>query len=208
MSAEKLVFYALAAVLIFSASMVVTVRNSVRAVLFLVLCFFTTSGLWLLAGAEFLAITLVLVYVGAVMVLWLFVVMMLDINEAELREGFGRHLPLGIAVGGLIVVEMALVLGTLTVTRGGIIAGTGEGNVAALGRLLYTDYIYPFEIAGVLLLIGIIAAISLTLRGRRQSKYIDSARQVNVRSQDRVRLVAVPSQGGAPERSVPPGPGE
>jgi NADH-quinone oxidoreductase subunit J len=193
MSAEKLVFYALAAVLVAAGAGVVTVRNSVRAALLLVLCFFTSAGIWLLLGAEFLAIALVLVYVGAVMVLWLFVVMMLDIRQDEMREGFARHFPLGILVALAIVVEMAAVLSTVELGTPEP-AGAGASNATALARLLYTDYLYPFEIAGVILLIGIVAAISLTLRGRRQNKYVPPGQQIHVRRQDRVRLVAMPAE--------------
>ena len=193
MSAEKLVFYALAAVLVLAAGGVVTVRNSVRAALLLVLCFFTSAGLWLLLGAEFLAIALVLVYVGAVMVLWLFVVMMLDIRQSELAAGFGRNVPLAALVGLVIVAEMAALLATVDVGEAAP-AGPGGSNAAALARLLYTDYLYAFEIAGVILLIGIVAAISLTLRGRRENKYVSPSAQVNVRRQDRVRLVRMPAR--------------
>ena len=193
MSAEKLVFYALAAVLVLAAGGVVTVRNSVRAALLLVLCFFTSAGLWLLLGAEFLAIALVLVYVGAVMVLWLFVVMMLDIRQSELAAGFGRNVPLAALVGLVIVAEMAALLSTVDVGAAAP-ANPGGSNAAALAHLLYTDYLYAFEIAGVILLIGIVAAISLTLRGRRENKYVPPSAQVHVRRQDRVRLVRMPAR--------------
>jgi len=198
MSFQEFVFYFLSAVLIVSAVAVITARNPVHAVLCMVLCFFTTAGLWLLLQAEFLAIVLVLVYVGAVMVLFLFVVMMLDINVARLRAGFWSYLPLGAFVALLLVAEMVIVLG-------GRYAGfydapsppplaAGYSNTKELGRLVYTEYVYPFEIAGVILLVAIVAAIALTLRGRKPSKYIDPARQISVRREDRIRIVSMPSE--------------
>ncbi len=198
MSFQEFVFYFLSAVLIVSAVAIITARNPVHAVLCMVLCFFTTAGLWLLLQAEFLAIVLVLVYVGAVMVLFLFVVMMLDINLARLRAGFWSYLPLGAFVALLLVAEMVIVLG-------GRYAGfydapsppplaAGYSNTKELGRLVYTEYVYPFEIAGVILLVAIVAAIALTLRGRKPSKYIDPARQISVRREDRVRIVSMPSE--------------
>lgn len=184
---EKLIFYSFAAILLFAATMVITVRNPVRAALFLVLAFFTSAGLWLMLHAEFLAISLVLVYVGAVLVLFLFVVMMLDIDLAPLKEGFTRYLPLGIIVAALIVVEMITVL---NVPQFDISAAqvTDESNTRTLGRLLYTVYVYPFEIASVVLTVAIIAAITLTLREHKR-KLQDVGKQVAVRAQDRVRLV-------------------
>lgn len=198
MGIEKLVFYLLSAVLITSSVMVITVRNSVRAALFLVLAFFTSAAIWLAADAEFLAIVLVLVYVGAVMVLFLFVVMMLDVDEAQLREGFGRHLPVGLLVAGVIIAELVLVLGPGNfgleqIARPQDAAALAGSNVKAIGRVLYTDYVYAFEIAAVILLVGIVAAISLTLRGRRQTKYMSPGQQVAARREDRVRLVSIPS---------------
>lgn len=204
MSAEKLVFYALSTVLVLAAGGVVTVRNSVRAALLLVLCFFTSAGLWLLLGAEFLAIALVLVYVGAVMVLWLFVVMMLDIRQSDLGGGFGRHLPLAIGVGLLIVAELAALLATIDVGEA-LPDASGKANAGALAHLLYTEYLYPFEIAGVILLIGIVAAISLTLRGRRQTRYVPPSQQIHVRRRDRVRLVRMQSVRPEPPDGAPGG---
>ena len=199
MGTEKLVFYLLSAVLVFAAGMVVSVRNAVRAVLFLVLAFFTCAGLWLILEAEFLAIALVLVYVGAVMVLWLFVVMMLDIHRAELREGFGSHLPLGLAVTLLIVFEMVLVYGTGQLDtalarppQGDVVAS----NVQAIAAVLYTDYAYPFEIAAVILLIGMVAAIGLTFRGVRASKYVPPSAQVHVTPRGRMHLLDLPRGDG------------
>lgn len=194
MGTEKLVFYVLSAILVFSAGMVVSVRNAVRAVLFLVLAFFTCAGLWLILEAEFLAIALVLVYVGAVMVLWLFVVMMLDIHRAELREGFGSHLPLGLAVTLLIVFEMVLVYGTSQLDTALARPPQGEtvSNVEAIAAVLYTDYAYPFEIAAVILLIGMVAAIGLTFRGARASKYVPPSAQVHVSPRGRMHLLDLP----------------
>ena len=198
MNFEVVVFYFFAAVMIFAALRVITARNPVHAALFLVLAFFTASAIWMLLRAEFLAITLVLVYVGAVMVLFLFVVMMLDINLDRIRQGFWSYLPLGATVGLLMVVEMALVLGgryfglaTLPVPKD---PGAGYSNTKALGRILYTDYVYPFELAAVVLLVAIIAAIALTMRKRKDSKFQDPSQQVKVKRADRVRMVSVPSE--------------
>ena len=198
MTAQQTVFYFFAGVLVFAAAMVVTVRNPVKAALFLVLAFFTAAGLWVLLEAEFLAITLVLVYVGAVMVLFLFVVMMLDINLVPLREGFGEYLPLGGLVAALLVLEMAVVLGPTRfgVAKWAIPAGhpAGYSNTAALGAVLYTDYAFPFEIAALILLVAIVAAIALTMRPRRQTKYQDPAQQVRVRRDQRLRIVKMPAE--------------
>ncbi|ADJ27528.1 NADH-quinone oxidoreductase subunit J [Nitrosococcus watsonii] len=194
---EKTLFYIFAAILLFAATMVVTVRNPVRAALFLVLAFFTSAAIWLLLEAEFLAIVLVLVYIGAVMVLFLFVVMMLDMNLAPLQEGFARYLPVGLLVAVLIAIEMIMVLGsknfgldqfTVPVAR-----GADYNNTKELGNLLYTVYVYPFELASVILLVAIVAAIALALR-RRPSKTQDPVQQVRVRPQDRVRLVKMTAE--------------
>src|SRR5690606_27625032 len=159
-----------AAILVFAALRVITARNPIHAALFLVLSFVSASGIWMLLEAEFLAITLVLVYVGAVMVLFLFVVMMLDINLDRLREGFWSHLPVGALVGILLVVEMALVLGGrhfgLDAMPEPPAAGAGASNTREIGRLLYTDYVYPFELASLVLLVAMVAAVTLTLRKR------------------------------------------
>jgi NADH-quinone oxidoreductase subunit J len=198
MDFETAVFYVFAAILLFAALRVITARNPVHAALFLVLAFFTAAALWMLLRAEFLAIALVLVYVGAVMVLFLFVVMMLDINLERLREGFWSYLPLGAAVGLVIVVEMALVLGGRTFGLQALPAprdpGPGYSNTRALGRILYTDYAYPFELAAVVLLVAIIVAIALTLRKRKDTKYQDPTQQVSVKRRDRVRMVSMPSE--------------
>jgi NADH-quinone oxidoreductase subunit J len=184
---EKFIFYAFAAILLFAATMVITVRNPVRAALFLVLAFFTSAAIWLMLQAEFLAISLVLVYVGAVLVLFLFVVMMLDIDLAPLQEGFTKYLPLGILVAALIVVEMITVLNAPQFDVAPV-AALEESNTRMLGRLLYTVYVYPFEIASVILTVAIVAAITLTLRENTR-KLQDPGKQVAVRREDRVRLV-------------------
>jgi NADH-quinone oxidoreductase subunit J len=187
-------FYAFAAILIFAALRVITTRNPVHAALWLVLSFFTAAAVWLLLRAEFLAIALVLVYVGAVMVLFLFVVMMLDVNFDTLRQHFRSYLPIGAAVGALVLFEMALVIVESAIGRGAPepAAPTGS-NTRALGQLLYVDYVYPFEIAAVVLLVAIIAAIALTHRERKERKHQDPGLQVKVRREDRVRLVNLPS---------------
>lgn len=198
MGFEQFIFWFFAAILVFSGVMVITVRNPVFAVLFLVLAFFTSAGLWLLLEAEFLAITLVLVYVGAVMVLFLFVVMMLDINLAPLQEGFSRYLPVGIAIGALIIFEMYLVLGQehfgLQQVASPIPHAADYSNTRELGRMLYTAYVYPFEIASAILLVAIIAAIALTLRARRQTKYMSPEKQVAVQRADRIRIVKMTAE--------------
>ena len=194
MTFATFIFYAFAAILIFAALRVVTTRNPVHAALWLVLCFFTAAGVWLMLHAEFLAIALVLVYVGAVMVLFLFVVMMLDVNFDGLRKNFRSYIPVGATVGLLVLLEMALVVVGSKVA-GDIAPPAPEGsNTKALGRLIYVDYVYPFEIAAVLLLVAIIAAIALTHRKRRESKYQDPAQQVKVRRQDRIRLLDLPAE--------------
>ena len=193
---ESAIFYIFAALLVFAALRVVSTRNPVHAALWLVLAFFTASGLWLLLGAEFLAIALVLVYVGAVMVLFLFVVMMLDVNFDALRKDFRSYLPVAVTVGLLVLFEMTLLL--VNATRGSAAApapaAATESNTRALGRLIYVDYVYPFEIAAVVLLVAIVAAIALTHRRRRATRYQDPAEQVKVRSRDRVRIVEMPSE--------------
>jgi NADH-quinone oxidoreductase subunit J len=194
MDTKTVLFLVFAAILLVAAVRVITARNPVHAVLFLVLSFFSAAALWMLARAEFLAIALVLVYVGAVMVLFLFVVMMLDINVDRLRQGFWRHLPLAGVVAALIVLQLWLVLSYgrwQTMTEPG--AGIREANnIEALGRLTFTDYVYPLQVAGVILLVAIVAAIALTLRRRKDTKYQDPSRQVKVRRDERVRLVQMP----------------
>jgi NADH-quinone oxidoreductase subunit J len=205
MTFQTLIFYSFSAILIFAALRVITSRNPVHAALFLVLAFFTSAGIWIQLRAEFLAIALVLVYVGAVMVLFLFVVMMLDINLTRLRAGFWSYLPLGALVALLLVAEMALLLvanGYFTLDSMPQPPPVPEGysNTKELGRLIYTEYVYPFEIAAVILLVAIVAAIALTLRKRKDSKYIDAGRQINVRREDRVRIVSMPVEKKEPGR--------
>jgi NADH-quinone oxidoreductase subunit J len=195
MDAKTGLFYLFAAVLLFASFRVITARNPVYAALYLVLAFFQASAIWLLLRAEFLAITLVLVYVGAVMVLFLFVVMMLDINVDSLREGFWKHFPLAAGVGALIALEMAAVLMggfRLSAPKNPMATGPDTSNTLELGKLLYTDYLYPLEIAAVILLVAIVAAIALTLRARKDSKYVNPADQVRVKARDRVRIVQMP----------------
>jgi NADH-quinone oxidoreductase subunit J len=188
-------FYAFAAITIFAALRVVTARSPVHSALFLVLSFFSAAGIWLLLEAEFLAIALVLVYVGAVMVLFLFVVMMLDIDLERVRKGFWGHLPVAALVGGLIVFELAAIL---WYQFGGVASAdaipmpAAPSNTQALGAVLYTYYVYPFEIAAVILLVAIVAAIALTLRRREGVKSQNVSEQVRVRAADRVRLVDLP----------------
>ena len=193
-------FYLFSAVLLFAAFRVITARNPVYAALYLVLAFFQASAIWLLLRAEFLAISLVLVYVGAVMVLFLFVVMMLDINVDSLREGFWRHFPLAAGVGALIALEMAAVLMggfRLAAPKNPLASGPDTSNTLELGKLLYTDYLYPLEIAAVILLVAMFAAIALTLRARKDSKYVNPSDQVRVKARDRVRIVQMPATRAA-----------
>ncbi len=198
MTFQQGVFYFFSAVLVFAAAMVITVRNPVKAALFLVLAFVSAAGLWLLLQAEFLAIVLVLVYVGAVMVLFLFVVMMLDINLVRLREGFGEYLPIGGLVAVLLVMEMVIILGSAHFGPGQMpdpgALPADHSNTRELGRLLYTVYAYPFEIAAAILLVAIVAAITLTLRHRKDSKYQNPARQIRIERSERMRIVKMPSE--------------
>jgi len=198
MNFTGLAFYFFASVLVFAAAMVVSIRNPVKSALFLVLAFFSAACVWITLEAEFLAIVLVLVYVGAVMVLFLFVVMMLDVNLERLREGFGEYLPMGGLIAVLMVLEIAIVLNS---------GGFGEeqfprpqghlgsySNTRELGLLIYTFYVYPFELAAVILLVAIVAAISLTLRKRPGTKYQKPAEQVTVKKSDRLRIVKMPAE--------------
>jgi len=198
-------FYAFSAILLFAAFRVVTARNPVHAALYLVLSFFQAAMIWMLLKAEFLAIVLVLVYVGAVMVLFLFVVMMLDINIDSARQGFWRHFPLAGAVGALIALEMAAVLmGGFRISeepKAVAVAGQAAGQVSNtrdLGILLYSEYVYPVQIAAVILLVAIIAAIALTLRERKDSKHIGASEQIRVKAGDRLRLVKLDATRPAP----------
>ncbi len=199
------VFYMLASILLLSSLRVITTRNPVHAALFLVLSFFTAAGIWLLLEAEFLAIALVLVYVGAVMVLFLFVVMMLDINIDKLREGFWEYLPMAGFIGVMMAVEMAMVLsGKYFNAMSPKTLPPGYSNTEALGRVLYTDYLLPFELASVVLLVAIVAAIVLTLRDRKDNKSMDPAEQVKVRKQDRIRIISMPAEVEVPSQDRAP----
>ena len=198
MDFKTALFYILSAILVIAALRVVTARNPVHAVLFLVLAFFNASGLWLLLQAEFLAIALIVVYVGAVMVLFLFVVMMLDINLERLRQGFWGNLWLGGPIAVLMVIEMVAVLSArsfgLEAMPAPASTAAGVSNTKALGVAIYTDYVYPFELASVILLVALIAAIVLNLRQRRDNKQMNPAEQIAVRRKDRVRIVSMPSE--------------
>jgi len=194
----NILFYLLSATLVGAALGVILARNSVHSAMFLVLAFFTSSGIWLLMGAEFLAIVLVLVYVGAVMVLFLFVVMMLDVNVAQLREGFTRYAPLGALIALIMIAEIAYVVWYRHLGLGLIahapITAVDVSNTRSLGSVLYTEYAYPFQLAAVLLLIAIVAAITLTMRQRPNLKKQDISAQVSVRKADRLRIVEVASE--------------
>ncbi|MFA6015134.1 MAG: NADH-quinone oxidoreductase subunit J [Gallionellaceae bacterium] len=193
---DTIVFFLFSAVSVLAALRVITARNPVHAALFLVLAFFSMAGIWMLLEAEFLAITLVLVYVGAVMVLFLFVVMMLDINLERLREGFWRWFPVGGLLAAFMIFEMVAVLGSRNTaeTGAGVLKHAADySNTKELGRLIYTDYVYAFELAAVILLVAIVAAIALTLRSRRVSKKQDPSKQVMVKAKDRMRLISMPA---------------
>jgi NADH-quinone oxidoreductase subunit J len=206
MDAKTGLFYVFAALLLFAAFRVITARNPVHAALYLVLAFFQAAAIWILLKAEFLAITLVLVYVGAVMVLFLFVVMMLDINIDSMRKGFWKHFPLAGSVGAIIALEMSYVLmggfrEPPKVASGAMLPGQVDAqlsNTKELGKVLYSEYLYPLEIAAVILLVAIIAAIALTMRDRKDSKYQNPADQIRVKPGDRVRLVKMKSVVGSP----------
>ena len=194
----EVLFWVFASILAVAALGMITVRNPVHSALLLVLCFFTSAAIWLLIEAEFLAVVLILVYVGAVMVLFLFVVMMLDINVEEVRARVTRYALFGGIVAGVVVFEIVSVVWTrslgMDVTTGAQAQPAGYSNTAELGKLLYTDYVYPFELAAVLLLIAIVAAISLTMRKRPGLKQQNVSRQVAVRREDRVRIVKVAAE--------------
>jgi NADH-quinone oxidoreductase subunit J len=212
-------FYLFSAVLLFAAFRVITARNPVYAALYLVLAFFQAAAVWLLLKAEFLAISLVLVYVGAVMVLFLFVVMMLDVDVDALRTGFWKHFPVAALVGVVIALEMAAVLmggfrpsaeptagpAAVQAAQAGASAAVQVSNTKELGKLLYTQYLFPLEIAAVLLLVAIIAAIALTLRQRKDSKHADPSQQVRVKARDRLQIIKMPPTMAAPAaQTVPP----
>jgi NADH-quinone oxidoreductase subunit J len=198
MSFEQVIFYVYATATLFAAFRVITVKNPVHAVLFLVLAFVCSSALWLLLEAEFLAIALVLVYVGAVMVLFLFVVMMLDINIVPLREGFIRYLPVAAMIGIAVIVQMIMVLGPQNFGLDEVAAPARHGleysNTRELGVALYTEYLYPLEVAAVILLVAIVAAIVLTMRKGLDTKYQNPSEQVRVRKQDRLRIVKMKAE--------------
>ena len=194
MDFQSFVFFFLSAILIFASLRVITSRNPVYAALHLILAFFTCGGIWALLQAEFLAIALILVYVGAVMVLFLFVVMMLDINMDRIREGFWNYLPLGAVLGLLMVMEMGLVLGSkyFQVPASEAITPAGISNTKSIGALMFSEYVYPFELASIILLVGMIAAIVLTYRGPKKSRYTNPNQQVFVKAKDRVRVLQMP----------------
>ena len=214
MDIKSALFYVFSAVLLLAAFRVITARNPVHAALYLVLAFFQASGVWMLLQAEFLSITLVLVYVGAVMVLFLFVVMMLDINLDLLRQGFWRHFPLAATIGAVVALELAAVLlggfrvseAPAAVQSAPAAAGATPGqisNTRELGVALYTHYLYPLQIAAAILLVAMVAAIALTLRQRKDSKYQNPSEQVRVRAKDRVEIIKM-----EPVRPAPPAPVE
>ena len=206
-------FYLFSAILLFSAFRVITARNPVHAALFLVLAFFQAAGVWMLLKAEFLAISLVLVYVGAVMVLFLFVVMMLDIDVTRLRAGFWRHFPAAAVIGVVIALEMAGVLmggfrpeepRAFPAVAQAAAAGVQYSNTKELGKLLYSGYLFPLEIAAVILLVAIVAAIALTLRQRKDTKHIDASLQVRVKARDRFEIVKMPPVTARPAAEPAP----
>jgi NADH-quinone oxidoreductase subunit J len=196
----NILFYVFGAILVASALGVITARNPVHCALYLVVAFLNSAVIWLLLGAEFLALTLVVVYVGAVMVLWLFVVMMMDIDVEKLRQGFTRYAPLGALVALVVVAQIGIVvwIRRLGLTGAPAAAARPEGysNTAELGHLLYTQYLYPFEVAAVILLVAIVAAITLTMRKRPGQKLQDVSKQVAVRAKDRIRIVKMDAEGG------------
>ena len=217
MSFTEILFYVFSAVLVVSGIGVITARNPVHAALFLVFAFFNSAVIWLLMEAEFLAIVLVLVYVGAVMVLFLFVVMMLDINIAQMRAGFAKYAPLGIVVALIVVAEIASVVwlkssgGAAVANALGASSGVaapsavaGYSNTQALGELLYTQYLYPLELASVLLLVAIVAAISLTMHKRSGHKMQDINAQVSVNAKDRIRIVKMAAEKAQPAAEKAP----
>lgn len=206
MEFKTALFYAFSAILVFAATRVITDRNPVHAALFLVLSFFSGAALWLLMKAEFLAIVLVLVYVGAVMVLFLFVVMMLDINMDKLREGFWGYFPLAATVGVVIVLEMSAVLlhGFVALDAQVPAASANLGSTKELGKLIFTEYIYAFEIAAIVLLVAIVAAVALTLRRRKDTKYFDPAAAVKVKRNDRLRIISMKADSERANGNVQP----
>jgi NADH-quinone oxidoreductase subunit J len=204
MSIELLAFYLFASVAVVAALGVISLRNSVHAVLSLVLTFFSIACVWLLLDAEFLALALVVVYVGAVMVLFLFVVMMLDIKVAATREGFIRFLPVGIAVAAVMLLEMLALIGVRAMRvapPADPAIAHGMANIQWLGQALYTRFLLPFEVAALILTVGLVAAVALTLRRREGVRHQDAARQSQARARDRVRLVSMPAERNEEPRS-------
>ena len=202
-----LAFLAFAVVAVMSAGAVISVKNPVHAALFLVLTFFTVACTWILAGAEFLGVALILVYVGAVMVLFLFVVMMLDIDVAPLREGYVRYLPVGLVVAVVMLVEVLALIGikSRTVPFGADpVEATGQGNVSWIAYRLFTDFLLPFEVAALILTVAVIAAVTLTLRRREGTKHQNPGAQARVRAADRVRLVSMPAEAPVGEAAAGP----
>jgi NADH-quinone oxidoreductase subunit J len=205
MEFQTFIFYVFAAIAIVAAVRVITASNPVHAVLFLVLAFFNVAGIWMLLQAEFLAIALIMVYVGAVMVLFLFVVMMLDINIERLRRGFWSYLPLGLLIGFVMVGEMGIYLSGQYFGLDAMppqVTPADYSNTKELGRLLFTDYVYPFELASVILLVGIVAAVMLTLRRRTDTKHLDVSRQLAVKAKDRLRVVKMKTEKEMPAEEV------
>lgn len=196
MEFKVIVFWVLALILVTASFRVITAKNTVHAALYLVLAFFNAAGIWMLLEAEFLAIALVLVYVGAVTVLFLFVLMMLDINFEKMREGFRSQLGLALGIGAIIAVQMGMVLWSKVrdaAPKGTVPPDPGYSNTKVLGRVVYTQYVYAVEIAAVILLVAIVAAIALTLRRRKETKYQNPSQQIRVRREDRIRLVSMPA---------------
>ena len=195
MEIKSALFYLFSAVMLFAALRVITSRNPVHAALYLVLAFFQASGIWMLLKAEFLSITLVLVYVGAVMVLFLFVVMMIDINLDALKKDFWKHFPLSAFIGAVLALELASVLmggfRSSQIAVDSAVSGAPVSNTRDLGVLLYTEYLYPLEIAAVILLVAIVSAIALTMRERKDTKAQDPGEQVKVKAADRLRMVKI-----------------
>jgi NADH-quinone oxidoreductase subunit J len=203
MTFTTVLFYILSIVLVVAAFRVITARSPVTAVLHLILAFFNAAMLWMLLGAEFLGLLLVLVYVGAVMVLFLFVVMMLDIRMSALRGGLRTYLPLGLVIGLVLVLEMSFVLGSTWLHAGApAVMGADYNNARALGTAMYTNYVYAVEVGAVLLLVGMVSAIALTLRHRRDAKYFSPGAAVRVKAKDRFRMVNMPAQSERAQAAV------
>jgi NADH-quinone oxidoreductase subunit J len=198
MDFTSFVFFVLATIVIVAALRVITARNPVHAVLNLILTLFSAGGIWLLLEAEFLAMVLVMVYIGAVMVLFLFVVMMLDIDQDRLRQGFWRYLPLGVVVGFVIVLELGMVLSHRYFLEMPVAPASAIPNTHLLGALLASEYVYPFELAAVVLLVALVGAVALTFRGRKNTRHTDPAEQIRVRAADRLRLVQMPVEKDEP----------